>query len=64
MISHERQEVVRAVILAGRAAGLLCPDELTSRERFQVCGQKSTFGRVPITSGVHPTPDMSLHRYN
>jgi hypothetical protein len=25
-------------------------------------GQKRHFGRVPVTSGVHPTPDMSLHR--
>jgi len=27
-------------------------------------GQKRRFVRVPITSGVHPTPDISLHRMN
>jgi hypothetical protein len=27
-------------------------------------GQNRHFGPVPITSGVRPTPDMSLHRNN
>ena len=34
-----------------------CPAMPTSE-----MGQKRHFGRVPITSGVHPTPDMPLNR--
>lgn len=56
MISHERQEVVRAAILAGWAASLHCPDEQTSREIFQVSlRSKSTLW--PCADHFRCTPD-------
>jgi hypothetical protein len=31
---------------------------------MSVRGQKRRFGHVPVTSGLHPTSDVSLHRDN
>jgi hypothetical protein len=36
---------------------------ITARMR-PLSGQSRHFGRVPVTSDLHPTPDMSVHRNN
>jgi len=49
----------------GRNGLIKCPKRRKRRMSENVAmGQSRHFGGVLVTSGVHPTPDMPLHRNN